>query len=101
MARRILAILAFFCFVPAATAMLSPQTKALDVERPFLPALLGKKETSSPEQAPRLRITATTNILLDGQPCKMEDLPEGVEIVLLKVAADKKTVQAIHFRSKK
>jgi hypothetical protein len=46
-----------------------------------------------------LEINDDTEILLDGKPCKYEDVPAGAEIVLLAVARDGRTVLKIHFRA--
>jgi hypothetical protein len=46
-------------------------------------------------------VTAETEILLDGQSCKYAEIPSQAGIVRMEVAADKKTVLKIHFRSRK
>ena len=38
---------------------------------------------------------------LDGQTCKFQDVPGTATVVSLDVAADKKTILKIHFKSKK
>lgn len=45
-------------------------------------------------------ITSNTEILMDGQPCKLEAVPPGSEIILLELAKDGKTVLKLHFRSR-
>ncbi len=47
----------------------------------------------------RLSVTTKTDVRLDGQPCRLDDLPDGITMVLLNVTADG-TVRAVHFRSK-
>jgi hypothetical protein len=46
-------------------------------------------------------ITAQTEVLLDGRPCRYDDVPDGAAIVQLEVAADGKTVLKVHFRTRK
>jgi hypothetical protein len=46
-----------------------------------------------------LVITRRTAILLDGSPCQYEQLPEGAVITAAEVAADRKTLLRVHFRS--
>jgi len=49
----------------------------------------------------RFVVTELTEILLDGQPSKYADIPGRASIVQMEVAADKKTVLKIHFRTQK
>jgi hypothetical protein len=45
-------------------------------------------------------ITDQTEILLDGRPCKYDQVPEGAVIILLDVkSGPEKVVRKIHFRS--
>jgi len=46
-------------------------------------------------------LTAGTEVLLDGKPCKYADVPSHASIERMELAADNKTVVRIHFRSKK
>jgi hypothetical protein len=46
-------------------------------------------------------VTHQTQILLNGKPCKYEEVPPDASIVRMEVAADKKTVLKIHFRTRK
>jgi hypothetical protein len=48
-----------------------------------------------------LVITEKTEVKVDGKSCQYEQVPDGADIVLLEVAADKKMILRIHFRSKK
>jgi hypothetical protein len=46
------------------------------------------------------RITEKTEVLLDGRPCRYEQVPEGAVIVLLEtVSNESKEIARIHFRS--
>ncbi len=46
-------------------------------------------------------VTEQTEILLNDQPCKYADIPAHARIVRMELAADKKTVLRILFRSAK
>jgi hypothetical protein len=45
-------------------------------------------------------ITDATQVLLDGQACKLKDIPATAEVVNIELAVDKKTVLKLHFHSK-
>jgi hypothetical protein len=46
------------------------------------------------------RITEKTEVLLDGRPCRYEQVPDGAVIVLLEtVSNESKEIARIHFRS--
>jgi hypothetical protein len=46
------------------------------------------------------RITKDTEVLLDGQPCRFEQVPKDATIVLLEtVTNESKEISRIHFRS--
>lgn len=48
------------------------------------------------------RITADTEVLLDGRPCRYDQVPDGATIVLLEtVTNESKEISRIHFRSAK
>jgi hypothetical protein len=46
-------------------------------------------------------LTKETEVLLDGKPCKYEDIPANASILKMEVAADRKTVLRVQFRSGK
>jgi hypothetical protein len=46
-------------------------------------------------------LTSTTEIKLDGQPCRYEDIPANAEVTVLEVGADHRTILKMHFRRKK
>jgi hypothetical protein len=46
-------------------------------------------------------LTHRTEVLLDGKPCKYEEVPGHASIERMELAADKKTVVRIQFRSRK
>jgi hypothetical protein len=45
------------------------------------------------------RLTAQTEITLDGKPCKFSTIPASAKIIQMEVAADGHTVLRVHFRS--
>ncbi len=103
---------AFLCFLPHLSANLSPRNDfpttaktplprtardaAPDLDKPAAaPAAEAKPES------PKLVLTDKTEVQLDGQACKLADVPGTAAVVGLEVAADKKTILKIHFQSKK
>lgn len=46
------------------------------------------------------RITEKTEVLLDGRPCRYEEIPDGATILLLETVSNESTeIARIHFRS--
>jgi hypothetical protein len=46
------------------------------------------------------RITATTEVLLDGRPCRYERIPQGASIIFLETTTNlSKEIVKIHFRT--
>jgi hypothetical protein len=50
---------------------------------------------------PEFVVTAQTEVLLDGKPCKYELVPGSASIVRLELGADNRTVVRIHFRARR
>jgi hypothetical protein len=46
-------------------------------------------------------LTNQTEVLLNGKPCKYEQVPGGASIILMEVAEDNKTVLKVYFRTQK
>jgi hypothetical protein len=46
-------------------------------------------------------LTARTEVSLDGKPCAYASIPSSAIIVRMELAADKRTVLRVHFRSRK
>jgi len=65
--------------------------------------LLARAPEQAVGEAPQSEfiLTSRTEILLNGQPCRYEEIPSHASIVRMEVAADKKTVLKIHFRVRK
>jgi hypothetical protein len=107
MTRPALALLALLSSLPPATASLSPRPDP----SPFGKDLSAGAAKKLPPELPRAAsartpkeefvVTEQTEVLLDGRPCRYQDVPAGAGIVQMEVAADNKTVLKIHFRTKK
>ena len=107
MTRLILTLAAWMAFVSVAWASLTPLKKLppFGKEVPQIPA--SKLSAQAPEQKagrgaePEFVVTHRTEVLLNGKPCKYEEIPSHASIVRMEVAVDKKTVLKIHFRTRK
>ena len=107
MTRLTLALLALFCLLPSARATSlhnipplpgkeSPSTTLAKITPEVLrKAFVREKEDDD------LLITDDTEVLLDGQRCELKNVPAGAVIAELEIAADKKTIRKIAFKSKK
>jgi hypothetical protein len=88
-----------------------PQAKAAKLSARFgedvAQAQAAKLSAQAPEQAAgregptEFVVTERTEVLLNGKPCKYQDVPGHARIVWMEVAADKKTVLRAHFRTGK
>lgn len=95
-------MLVLFAFV----TVLSPTFASLSrKQRPDVPRGLPPKAIQSLARVPsgdEFRLTATTEVLLDGRPCRYEDVPDGATILLLETATNEsKEILKIHFRTKR
>jgi hypothetical protein len=93
-------LVASFLCLSVAHANLTPSKDRLNLDRarPAAP----KVESSTPaEDDGKLVISDTTEVMLDGKECKLEEVPKTAEVVLLELGKDKKAVMKIHFRTKK
>ena len=76
-----------------------PLAKAALNARSLLPEVLEQiLEQRSPSE---YLVTERTEILLNGKACKYAEVPAHASITRMEVAADKKTVLKIHFRTRK
>jgi hypothetical protein len=93
--------------VPTAAASLAPPKEPPRFGKPAPPARTPKPLTeprvpvADRGTTPEFVLTAQTEVLLNGKPCKYEMIPGHARIVLLELAADNKTVVKIHFRTGK
>ena len=105
MTRLTLTLAAWMTLVPMASASLTPRKEprwpGKDVpSAPKLPA--GTSEPAAGRRDPsEFVVTGRTRVLLDGKPCKYEEVPAHARIVGMEVAADRKTVLEVRFRTGK
>jgi hypothetical protein len=107
MTRLTLALATWICLGSLASASLAPRKE---------PSLFnnGTPQVQAPRTAPdavaqvaegaarsEFVVTGQTEVLLNGKPCRYEEVPGHASIVRMEVAADKKTVLKIHFRTGK
>ncbi len=59
------------------------------------------EQVAGRETEPEFVVTNQTEVLLNGKACRYEEVPSQARIVRMEVAADKKTVLKIHFRTRK
>jgi hypothetical protein len=101
MTRLLLALVGCLVLTSSALAALSsPQSDP----SPFgsrLTLQLRHSAAAEAAQKEQLVITGETQVMLDGQPCKYADIPDNATIMLLEIAADRKTVLKVHFESGK
>lgn len=107
MTRWTMTFAAFLCFLPCVRANLSPQNglpllgkDSPPKAAPAPPADPAPPAAEKPDK-PKLVITDKTEVQLDGQACKLADVPGTASVVSLEVSADKKTILRIHFQSQK
>jgi hypothetical protein len=107
MTRLTLALAVWISLVAAASASLAPRKDRPPVGPDAPPVLADKLSAPASRQAAggglasEYAVTERTEILLDGKPCRYEDVPEQARITKMEVAPDRKTVLRIHFRSGK
>ena len=106
MFRLTLALAVWFGLTSVAAANFSPRPERLPLDERTRPATVkalaltpavGTSRTTESDYA----VTEQTQILLDGQPCRYQDVPAKAVILRMEVAPDGKTVVRIHFRSQK
>lgn len=93
------------CLSSARASLSTRKDVALDkgvppaLRRTLVPEVKPVKPAAEEEQ--EFVIDDDTEIKLDGRACEYKDVPGNAGIILVDVAADKKTVLKIHFQSKK
>ena len=103
MLRLTTALVTFLAFAPLATASLTPRKDPPGVGKQS-PAELLREEKPAPaseDASEDLVISDQTEILLDGEACKYEDVPAEATIILLELASNKKDIRKIHFKRAK
>jgi hypothetical protein len=64
------------------------------------PSNVQKSQTALAAEWP-FALTDQSEILLNGKPCRFEEVPAQASISLLELAADRHTVLRIHFRTQR
>jgi hypothetical protein len=67
--------------------------------RSAVPSVAPLKESQGEASPSEFILTDATQVLLNGKPCRYEAVPNDARIVGMEVAADKRTVVKIHFRT--
>ncbi len=102
-----LALAIWMSLVSATSASLTPPTDVPAFGKEFSKTQVVTRLAEAPPRTgeagsrSRFVVTEQTEILLNGQPCKYADIPRHATILKMEVAADKKTVLQIHFRTRK
>jgi hypothetical protein len=106
MLRPATALVVLLCCLSSATATVSGRKdlSAFDKTPPAalktFPAQL-VETASARHDREQFLLTEETEVLLDGRPCKYQEVPRNVNIILLEVGSDKKTILRIHFQTRK
>ena len=107
MIRLTLALATWMSLASAVSGSLTPRKEFAAVSREVWQ--VGTSKRSAPAMAQEAGqgaksefvVTERTEILLNGKPCRYEEVPQDAWVVRMEVAADKKTVLKIHFRVRK
>jgi len=104
MTRLTLTLAIWINLVSLASATLTPPKESHPLARAALnaPSLSEALERTLEQRSPsEYVVTERTEILLDGKACKYAEVPAHASITRMEVAANKKTVLKIHFRTRK
>jgi hypothetical protein len=97
MTRWVLVFLALLTIHSSAMASLSPKQRP--VVRMELPTQVFGYFRPEPVNE-EFRLTMTTEVLLNGRPCRYKDVPDGATIILLETATNEsKEILKIHFQT--
>jgi hypothetical protein len=100
MTQPILVFSALTSFASLMWTALAPLRELPPIPASKLPAQV-KEQKAAKEAEPEFVVTRQTEVLLNGKPWRYEEIPDHASIVGMEVAADKKTVLKIHFRTRK
>lgn len=89
----------FVCLLSAASA--SPSMRKVTAPLLVAEKSVSQRSITMPAWSSDFQMLDNTDILLDGKPCKYVQVPASATIHTLEVAADRKTILKIHFRSQK
>lgn len=96
---RLMAVLSVLAMaVSAASAAIAPREERVPRARVAVSKVIEARAT--PENEP-YQMTKTTEVRLDGQPCRFEDVPADAEITLMEVSTDRRQILKVHFIRKR
>jgi hypothetical protein len=104
MTRLALVLAAWMGLLSVGSASLTPRKKSPAVGDEVPPVRSSRLASQTTGQAAGrgngsdFAVTHGTELLLNGKPCRYQDVPADARIVHMEVAADRKTVLKIHFR---
>jgi hypothetical protein len=107
MTRLTFALAFLLSFVSVASGSLTPRKESapFGARVPPVPVTKLAAEILAPAgnrgTTPEFVLTEQTEILLNGKPCRFEEVPANASIVQLELAIDNKTALKIHFRTRK
>jgi hypothetical protein len=106
MTRLTLALAVWIGFVSVGWASLAPRkesewTREVSLLRNARHTAKVLDPTAAREARPQFNVTKQTEVLLNGKPCRYQDVPSHATIIQMEVAADKKTVLRVYFRTQK
>jgi hypothetical protein len=107
MTRLTVALLAWIGLASAASASLTPPKETTPFDRE-VPQVQSAKLAAGPAgQAAKkgtgseFVVTDRTEVLVNGKPCRYEEVPANASVVNLELGVDGKTLLKIHFRTQK
>src|SRR5262249_22148951 len=101
MTRLTLTLAAWMSLVPVASASLTPRKEPRWPGKEVPSAPVPSEPAAGRGNPSELVVTGRTRVLLDGKPCKYEEVPAHARIGGMEVAADRKTVLEVRFRTGK
>lgn len=89
-------LVSVMCLTPASASLDRKEPRALPKDLPIKSVRLLPTATASDD----FRITTATEVLLDGRPCRYEQVPNSASIILLETTSNEsKEITRIHFSS--
>jgi hypothetical protein len=94
-----MALVTFLACLPIASAMFASPKGDPGVVKDLSQQLMYRARPPQPKR--ELVITAETEIKVDGNACRLDQVPAGAEIILLDVTPDRAVIRKIHFQTRK
>ena len=101
MTRLTLVLAAWISLLFPASASLAPRKEPLTLDKERLQLRSVTCLAAERAMGSDFVVTERTEVLLNGRPCKYEEVPADATIERMEVEADKQTVLKIHFRVRK